>query len=66
MTLFLRLFNYCRPIAVRRLASLAYAQPSRNRSLAWSSALAVSAGLAFTPYKIYLDSQVTQVEDTIG
>ena len=66
---FLRLLNYYRPTAVRRFAS-AYAQPSRRKSLAWSSALAISAGLAFgTPYKIYLDSQATQVnviEDTIG
>lgn len=65
---FLRLFNCCcRPIAVRRYASSAYAQPRRGRFLGWSSVLVISAGLAFgTPYKIYLDSQPNVVEDTIG
>lgn len=67
MSTFLRLFNCCRPIAVQRYASSAYAQPRRSRFLAWSSALVISAGLAFgTPYKIYLDSQPNVVEDTIG
>ena len=64
---FLRLLKYCRPTAVRRYASSAYAQPGRSRPLGWSSALVISAGLAFgTPYKIYLDSQPNVVEDTIG
>ena len=66
-TKFLRLFNYCRPTVVRRYVSSVYAQPNCSRSLAWSSALVISAGLAFgTPYKVYLDSHSNVVEETIG
>ena len=58
--MFRLLYYYCRPL--RRFASSVYAQPSRR------TCLAISAGLAFTPYKIYLDSQSNAVgsEDAIG
>lgn len=72
---FLKFSRAFQPVVTRRFASTLAAQSARRpyRYLAWGTAIGVTAYLAFTPPKIYLDSPVQTPliqnedgQDTVG